>query len=186
MTIDLYEDNESMMAKLQGGGTSLYDIVVPGQYLIPVMAKLGLLAQLRHENIPNLTNLDAKFVNPVYDPGNKYTAAYQWGTVGIYLRKQPGKAVDETWGLIFDKAKQYGSFLLMDSLREMLGRCAEVQGARASTSTSLDELRAQSAALLAKPSSGHRASRAAWAARTRCSPRRSTPRWSTTAMPCAA
>ena len=93
VTIDLYEDNESMMSKLQGGGTSLYDIVVPGQYLIPVMAKLGLLAELRHENIPNLANLDEKFVNPVFDPGNKYSAAYQWGTVGIYLRKKAGKEV---------------------------------------------------------------------------------------------
>ena len=146
VTIDLYEDNESMMSKLQGGGTALYDIVVPGQYLIPVMAKLGLLAELRHENIPNLANLDEKFVNPVYDPGNKYSAAYQWGTVGIYLRKQPGKAVDETWGLMFDKAKQYGSFLLMDSPREMLGSMAKYKGMSVN-STSLDDLRAQSAAL---------------------------------------
>ena len=42
----------SMMAKLQGGGTSLYDIVVPGQYLIPVMVKLNLLAELRHAQHP--------------------------------------------------------------------------------------------------------------------------------------
>ncbi len=146
VTIDLYEDNESMMSKLQGGGTALYDIVVPGQYLIPVMAKLGLLAELRHENIPNLANLDEKFVNPIFDPGNKYSAAYQWGTVGIYLRKKPGKAVDETWGLMFDKEKQYGSFLLMDSVREMLGSMARYQGMSVN-STSLDDLRAQSAAL---------------------------------------
>lgn len=146
VTIDLYEDNESMMSKLQGGGTALYDIVVPGQYLIPVMVKLGLLAELRHENIPNLANLDEKFVNPVFDPGNKYSAAYQWGTVGIYLRKKPGKTVDETWGLMFDKEKQYGSFLLMDSVREMLGSMARYKGMSVN-STSLDDLRAQSAAL---------------------------------------
>ncbi len=146
VTIDLYEDNESMMSKLQGGGTALYDIVVPGQYLIPVMAKLGLLAPLRHENIPNLANLDEKFVNPVFDPGNKYSAAYQWGTVGIYLRKKAGKTVDETWGLMFDKTKQYGSFLLMDSPREMLGSMAKYKGMSVN-STSLDDLRAQSAAL---------------------------------------
>ena len=146
VTIDLYEDNESMMSKLQGGGTALYDIVVPGQYLIPVMVKLGLLAELQHEKIPNLANLDEKFVNPVFDPGNRYSAAYQWGTVGIYLRKKPSKAVDETWGLMFDKEKQYGSFLLMDSVREMLGSMARYKGMSVN-STSLDDLRAQSAAL---------------------------------------
>lgn len=146
VTIDLYEDNESMMSKLQGGGTSLYDIVVPGQYLIPVMAKLGLLAELRHENIPNLANLDDKFVNPVFDPGNKYSAAYQWGTVGIYLRKKPGKTIDETWGLLFDKGQQYGSFLLMDSVREMLGSVAKYKGLSVN-STNLDDLRTLSATL---------------------------------------
>jgi len=146
VTIDLYEDNESMMSKLQGGGTSLYDIVVPSQYLIPVMAKLGLLAELRHENIPNLANLEDKFLNPVFDPGNKYSAAYQWGTIGIYLRKQPGKTVDETWGLMFDKQLQYGSFLLIDSVREMMGAMAKYKGMSVN-STNFDDLRAQSAAL---------------------------------------
>jgi spermidine/putrescine transport system substrate-binding protein len=146
VTIDLYEDNESMMAKLQGGGTSLYDLVVPSQYLIPVLAKLDLLAELRHENIPNLANLDEKFVDPVYDPGNKHSVAYQWGTVGIYLRKKPGKTIDETWGLLFDKSKQYGSFLLMDSVREMFGSLAKYQGKGVNT-TNPDEVRALIAAL---------------------------------------
>ena len=146
VTIDLYEDNESMMSKLQGGGTSLYDIVVPSQYLIPVMANLGLLAELRHENIPNLANLEDKFLNPVFDPGNKYSAAYQWGTVGIYLRRKPGKPVDETWGLMFDEKLQYGSFLLMDSVREMMGAMAKYKGMSVN-STNLEDLRAQSAAL---------------------------------------
>ena len=95
---------------------------------------------------PNIANLDEKFVNPVYDPGNKYSVAYQWGTVGIYLRKKPGKAIDETWGLLFDKSKQYGSFLLMDSMREMFGSLAKYQG-KAVNTTNPDEVRALIAAL---------------------------------------
>jgi spermidine/putrescine transport system substrate-binding protein len=128
VTIDLYEDNESMIAKLQGGGTSQYDVVVPGNYVIPAMVKLGLLAPLRKENIPNLGNLDDKFVNPSYDPGNQYSVAYQWGTVGIYLRKKPNQKVDETWGLLFDAKKKPGAFLLMDSIREMMGSALIYKG----------------------------------------------------------
>jgi spermidine/putrescine transport system substrate-binding protein len=130
VTIDLYEDNESMIAKLQGGGTSLYDVVVPGNYVIPVMAKLGLLAPLRKENIPNLKNLDDKFVNPSYDPGNQYSAAYQWGTVGIFIRKKPDQKLDETWGLLFDPklSKQAGAFLMIDSFREMMGSALKYRG----------------------------------------------------------
>jgi spermidine/putrescine transport system substrate-binding protein len=128
ITIDLYEDNESMIAKLQGGGTSQYDVVVPGNYVLPAMAKLGLLAPLRKENIPNLANLDDKFVNPSYDPNNQYSVAYQWGTVGIYLRKKPNQKVDETWGLLFDAKKKPGAFLLMDSIREMMGSALVYKG----------------------------------------------------------
>lgn len=128
VTIDLYEDNESMIAKLQGGGTSLYDIVVPGNYVVSAMVKLDLLAPLRKENIPNLKNLDDKFVSPAYDRDNKYTAAYQWGTVGIYTRKKPGQAVDETWGLLFDPKAKPGAFLMMDSIREMMGSALKYKG----------------------------------------------------------
>ena len=131
--IDLYEDNESMMAKLQGGGTAQYDIVVPGNYIVPSMIKLGLLAEIRHDNVPNLANLEDRFINPGYDPGNVYTAAYQWGTVGIYLRKSKVGKFDESWGLLFDKKQQKGSFLLMDSIREMLGSVLKYKGHEVNT-----------------------------------------------------
>lgn len=147
VTLDLYEDNESMMAKLQAGGTSQYDIVVPGNYMVPVMVKLGLLAELRHENIPNLANLEDKFVNPSYDPANKYSAAYQWGTVGIYLRKKGNKPIDESWSILFDKSKQYGSFLMMDSIREMMGSALRYQG-KAVNSVDPADLKAAAAILL--------------------------------------
>jgi spermidine/putrescine transport system substrate-binding protein len=143
VTIDLYEDNESMVAKLQGGGDSLYDVVVPGQYIIPVMVKLNLLAPLRKENIPNMANLDDKFANPSFDPNNTYSVAYQWGTVGIYWRKQPGKAIPRSWSVIFDKSQQAGSFLLMDSIREMMGTALRYKGysVNATDAAQLTEIR---------------------------------------------
>ena len=128
VTIDLYEDNESMVAKLQSGGTSLYDIVVPSDYIIPAMLKNGLLAPLRKENVPNLKNLDPKFANRDFDPGNRYTAPYLWGTVGIYVRKKPGETIDETWGLMFDPKQQIGPFLMMDDSRAFIGAALRYQG----------------------------------------------------------
>ncbi len=133
VTTEVYEDNESMIAKLQAGGTSQYDIAVPSSYVVPGMIHLGLLAELRHENLPNLANLDPKFANPAFDPGNKYTAAYQWGTVGIYLRKSQAKNVKPSWALLFDKSKQPGTFLMMDSIREMLGSALKFQGKSVNT-----------------------------------------------------
>ena len=121
VTVDVYEDAESMLAKIQGGGAALYDIVVPPDHMVRPMVKLDLLAPLRHENIPNLKNLEEKFLNPPYDPGNRYSVAYQWGTVGIYLRPAADKPAEATWGLLFDPAKQPGEFVLIDSVRDLVG-----------------------------------------------------------------
>jgi len=128
VTVDLYEDNESMVAKLQGGGTSLYDVVVPSDYILPSMISQKLLAPLRHENIPNMKNLDPRFTGREYDPDNKYTVPYQWGTVGLYVRKKPSETIDETWGLIFDPKKQIGTFLMIDDARSAIGIALKYKG----------------------------------------------------------
>jgi spermidine/putrescine transport system substrate-binding protein len=117
-----------MLAKLQGGGVALYDVCVPSDYIVPALLKLQLLAPLRHENIPNLKNLDRQFASPSFDPGNKYTVAYQWGTSGLYLRKAADKSIEETWGLIFDAKKQPGAFLLIDDMRAMIGAALLYKG----------------------------------------------------------
>ena len=126
--LDLYEDNESMIAKLAGGGTALYDIVVPSDYVINAMVKRGLLAPLRHENLPNLKNMDPRFASPPFDPGNQYTAPYQWGTVGLYIRRSKDKALEESWALLFDAAKQPGPFLLMDDMRPCFSAALKYRG----------------------------------------------------------
>lgn len=128
VTVDLFEDLESMMAKLQAGGSSLYDIVWPSDYVVQPMIKNGLLAPLRKENIPNFKNADPEFLNRDYDPGNVYTAPYLWGTVGIYVRKKPGETIDESWALLFDPAKAIGPFLLMDDARAMIGGALKYKG----------------------------------------------------------
>ncbi len=128
VTLDVYEDAESMLAKIQGGGVSLYDVVVPPDHIVPAMVKLKLLAPLRHENIPNLKNLDEKFAGPPYDRANQYTVAYQWGTVGVYLRKANAQTVEPTWGVFFDKQHQPGSFVLIDSVRDLLGAALKYKG----------------------------------------------------------
>ena len=128
VTIDLYEDNENMLARLERGGTSLYDVVVPSNYIIPSMINQKLLAPLRHENIPNIKNLDPRFAGREYDPGNKYTVPYQWGTVGLYVRKRPGETIDETWGLIFDARKQIGAFLMINDARSAIGIALKYKG----------------------------------------------------------
>ncbi|MDE8345854.1 MAG: spermidine/putrescine ABC transporter substrate-binding protein, partial [Acidocella sp.] len=97
-----YDSNSEMEAKLKAGGDSEFDVVVPSSYYVARLAKEGLIQPLDHSQIPNFGNLYPKFQNPTYDPGDKYSIPYQWGTTGIGYLKDQIKDPAPSWGLIFD------------------------------------------------------------------------------------
>ncbi|MBI1783624.1 spermidine/putrescine ABC transporter substrate-binding protein [Candidatus Sumerlaeota bacterium] len=130
--IDVYEATEEMMAKLQNaGGAGLYDVLVVSDHAVPTLAKLGIIQPLNPSKIPNMKNVSPRFLNPPFDPGNKYSLPYQWGTMGIMYRKDkmpPLQSGGASWGLFFDAAKQPGPFLLIDSMRDMMSAALKYQG----------------------------------------------------------
>lgn len=120
--LDIYENNEEMVAKLLAGGVNQYDIIVPSDYIMPVLINQQLIQPLDHTKIPNLKNLKPIFRNTTYDPGNKWSVAWQWGTVGLMYRKD--KVTPEgvqSWSILLEPAKHPGPFWLIDSVREMMG-----------------------------------------------------------------
>lgn len=140
VTMDLYDEAEKMLAKIQAGGVSAYDLVVPPDYLVPTMVKLNLLAPLRKEHLPNFKNLAPRFVSPPYDPGNRHSLPYMWGTMGILIRPEPGRKIVESWGMVFDPKLQPANFVLMDSIRDCIGAALKYQGHSMNT-TDLRELK---------------------------------------------
>lgn len=84
--VELYESNEALLAKLQTGVTS-YDIVVPSDYMVAILAKNQLLEPLDKNRLKNLDNLMPRFVGMPFDPENTYSIPYCWGTSGIGYRK---------------------------------------------------------------------------------------------------
>ncbi|MDM8524789.1 spermidine/putrescine ABC transporter substrate-binding protein [Desulfococcaceae bacterium HSG8] len=120
--LDIYENNEEMVAKLQAGGMSQYDIIVPSDYIIPVLINQKLIQPLDHSKLPNLKNLKPLFKETAYDPGNKLSVAWQWGTVGLMYRKDRIRDEDaKSWSVLFDEKKSPGPFWLIDGVREMMG-----------------------------------------------------------------
>ncbi len=119
--IDVYEDTETMIAKLQHqSGDRVYDVVVASDHAIPVLAKFGLIRELDLAKIPNAANVGPRFQNPPYDPEGKYSLPYQWGTVGLVYRKDRIPDFEPTWALLFDPARQPEGFVLIDSMRDMM------------------------------------------------------------------
>jgi spermidine/putrescine-binding protein len=124
---DVYENNEEMLAKIQAGATG-YDIVVPTDYMVTIMQAQGMLAELDHAAIPNLKNLDPLFVSPPYDPGNKHSVAYQWGTTGYAYRGDKITGGTDSWALLFTDAKLKGQITMLDDSREAINAALKFQG----------------------------------------------------------
>ena len=99
---DVFSSNEDLLARMRAGPTS-YDIIVPTNNFIPTYLKLDLIEPLRQDLIPNLTNLDREFVETDYDPGNRWTVPWQWGTTGVGFNraKVPGGKLD-SWSAVFE------------------------------------------------------------------------------------
>lgn len=132
--VELYESTEELVAKLQAGGVKQYDVVVPSDYIINTMIKLNLLQKLDHSKLPNLANLEDSFKNTAYDPGNEYTAPYQWGTVGmLYNKEKLGADYVASTALFFDPASRKGPVVMIDSIREMLGIALKYMGKSVNT-----------------------------------------------------
>lgn len=152
--IDTFGSNEEMIAKLQAGGVRQYDVVVPTDFVVPSMIALKLLQPLDQRAIPNLKNLSVDFANPAYDPGNRYTAAFTWFTVGLIYDKRKFKTPPTSWGAIFDPKARAGSYLLMDSTREMMGAALRYLGKDVNTASQADLQAAGKLLLDAKKAKG--------------------------------
>jgi spermidine/putrescine transport system substrate-binding protein len=141
VVIDLYEDSGPMLSKIQALNGGTFDVVVPTDYTIKTLVNLKLLSPLEKSAIPNIKNLDPKFLKAPFDPENKFTLPYQWGTMGIYARPSPGQKLEATWGLFFDPKKQPGPFYLIDTARDTIGAALRYKGFSAN-STKPEELKA--------------------------------------------
>ncbi len=119
--IDVYEDTESMLAKMQlQEGDRLYDVVIASDHAVPVLSSLGLVRPLDRSLIPNAANVDPRFASPSYDPGSERSLPYQWGTLGIIYSKEKLNGRPLSWDLVLgpDPAP---TFVLIDSMRDMMG-----------------------------------------------------------------
>lgn len=113
-----FESNEEMYAKIKSGSVS-YDVLCPSDYMIARMIQDGMLQELNMDNIPNLKNIGADYMSSSqeFDPGNKYSVPYCWGTVGILYNKTMVDEEITSWSVLFDE-KYSGQILMINSVRD--------------------------------------------------------------------
>jgi spermidine/putrescine-binding protein len=123
---DTYSSNEEMLAKLQAGASG-YDVVIPSDYTVAIMVKQGMLETLDMSQISNFSNLDLRFTNRDYDPGNKYTIPYQWGTTALIYDKTTVPFEPKSYADLWDPSFK-SRLVLLDDEREVMGMALQVLG----------------------------------------------------------
>ncbi|HZJ02859.1 MAG TPA: extracellular solute-binding protein [Thermoleophilia bacterium] len=114
---DNYSSNDTLLAKLQSGATG-YDIIVPTDYMITTMLGLDLLQEIDLANVPNVANLYQRFREAPFDPGNKYSIPWQWGTTGIGYNSVKVPDFKPSWDMLWDE-KYKGKITMMNEIRDV-------------------------------------------------------------------
>lgn len=112
-----YDSNESMYTKLKAGGAS-FDLIFPSDYMVDKLIQEDMLEELNFDNIPNFQYIDASFKNLAYDPDNRYSVPYTWGTVGIIYNTKYVDEADVTGWDVFWNEKYSGKVLMFDNPRD--------------------------------------------------------------------
>lgn len=140
VVIDNFASNEEMFAKIMAGGNEGYDVIFPSSDYTAIMIKLGLLAELDHNLLPNLKYLSPLFKEKAaYDPTFRYSVPYFMGSSGIAVNTErvPSDYV-RTWA-IFADARMAGSMSMLDDMREVMGAALKHLG-YSGNSTDIEEL----------------------------------------------
>ena len=107
-----------MYAKLKASQRTIYDVILPSAYFVERMKRQCMLEPLDHQQLPNLNNLDTRFVNNHYDQGNNYSVPIIWGATGIFFNHNVISKPPKTWNELWDK-KWHNQLMLLDDSREM-------------------------------------------------------------------
>ena len=134
-----FETNEILYPKISSGAIA-YDVICPSDYMIQRMIENNLLAEIDFDNIPNIKNIGKDYMEQSrqFDPENKYSVPYCWGTVGILYNKTMVKEPVTSWSILWDE-KYKDNILMQDSVRDAFGVTLKYLG-HSLNSTDLDEL----------------------------------------------
>lgn len=115
---DEFETNEVMYPKVEAGATA-YDVICPSDYMIQKMIDNDLLAEINFDNIPNVKNIGQQYFeqSKEFDPENKYSVPYCFGTVGILYNKTMVDEPVDSWSILWDE-KYADNILMQDSVRD--------------------------------------------------------------------
>lgn len=121
VTMDTYDSNEALLAALKAGALGDYDVAVPGDYMVKIMADEGLLDTFEPSELRNFGNIEDKWVDVSFDPGRSSSIPYQWGSTSFSVDRDAYAGDIRTTDILFDPPEELaGKINVLDSQGEVL------------------------------------------------------------------
>jgi len=125
VVMDTYDSNEALLASIKAGGTGTYDVAVPGDYMVQIMAGEGLLDEIADGELANKGNIAPEWADPSFDPGRKHSIPYQWGSTSFAVNRDAYDGEINTTDILFDPPEELsGKINMLDSQGEVLAMAA--------------------------------------------------------------
>lgn len=102
VVVDRYPSNDEMLAKLKNG-TGKYDLIQPSEFVTEGMVKSGKLEELNLAALPNLKNVDPKYLHRRHDPEQRFSVPWLTGPVGIVVNTEKIKEPVRSYAEFFQE-----------------------------------------------------------------------------------
>ena len=121
VTMDTYDSNEALLAALKAGKLGAYDVAVPGDYMVKILAGEGMLDTIGEGELANRGNIQEQWLNVDFDPGRKHSIPYQWGSTSFMVNREAFSGDIRTTDIIFNPPDALkGKINVLDSQGEVL------------------------------------------------------------------
>ncbi len=128
VTLDTFDTNETLLAKLKSGGAT-YDIVVPSHNFVSIMVEEDLLQPVNVQELDGYENLDPRWRDPQWDPGNKYSVPWQWGTTSYAVDTAVYDGPIDDYEVLFEPPESLqGSIGMMNSPDDVINMALVYMG----------------------------------------------------------
>jgi len=127
VNVSTFSSNEDMLAKFKSESEGTYDVLLPSDYAVEYLIAQDKLMELDKDKLPNMSNINSAYLDPSYDPGNKYSMPYEGGVACIAVNTAKVDKVISSYDDLFDPALA-GQLVVLDDYRAIIGMTARSMG----------------------------------------------------------
>lgn len=123
VNLSFFATNEEMVVKLKATGGEGYDMIIPSDYSVEILAKEGLLKELDHSKLNFYSELNPRLLGHFFDPQNRYSIPFEWEVFVLGIDKDffANRRIDPSWKMIFDQnVIDYKVTMTNDSVQTLL------------------------------------------------------------------